>query len=77
METRTIDIVGMLAHLTGWGGWSEIQGPDTGVGVDYHYRAGSREAYINIDQDHMTVSVDGENVFAGDVGEEAVRRFIR
>ena len=45
----------------------DLDGPDSGVGVDYWYRhrtTGS-EAYLNADQDHLTISVDGERVYNG------------
>jgi hypothetical protein len=47
--------------------WEDLAGPDSGVGVDYWYRhrGSGAEAYLNRDQDRLTVSVDGG---------EAVRR---
>jgi hypothetical protein len=54
-----------LKRITGIGRWKEVNGPDSRVGLDYWYRAGRHEANINVDQGHMTVSVDAEVVYAG------------
>ena len=59
------DFQAFLKALTGTSGWKEIQGPDSGVGLDYWYRAGKHEANINLDQGHLTVSVDQDVVFEG------------
>ncbi|MFZ5497281.1 MAG: hypothetical protein ACOZE5_18315 [Verrucomicrobiota bacterium] len=41
--------------------WSEVDGPDSGCGVDHWYRhADGTEAYVNADQGEYTVSVGGE-----------------
>ncbi|GIW55026.1 MAG: hypothetical protein KatS3mg082_1430 [Nitrospiraceae bacterium] len=49
--------------------WRWADGPESGVGVDYWLTAkvGGRAhtAYINIDQCHIDISVDGEQVFSG------------
>lgn len=36
--------------------WESLDGPDSGVGVDYWFRHGGtgKEAYLNRDQDHLT-----------------------
>ena len=54
-----------LKKITGIGEWKEVNGPDSGVGLDYWYRAGNHDAYVNIDQGFMTVSIDKEVVFQG------------
>ena len=59
------DFPRFLKRITGISGWKEVNGPDSGVGLDYWYRAGNHEAYINLDQGHMTVSGDQEVVFEG------------
>lgn len=62
-KSRTGDRISherILYQLTGLRGWKASQGPDSGCGVDYWYKNGSHEAYINVDQEEMTVSVDGE-----------------
>jgi hypothetical protein len=60
-----------LASVTGTveADWETLSGPDSGVGVDFWYRhtPTGREAYLNLDQDHLTISVDGEKVFEGSV----------
>ena len=40
----------------------DIDGPDSGVGVDYwfRHRTTGAEAYANLDQDHLTISVEGD-----------------
>lgn len=59
----------ILKTLTGQNNWKELDGPDSGCGVDYWYKSGESEAYINTDQDHCTISVNGESVFSGDIEE--------
>jgi len=56
----------ILARLTGIVSWREVPGPQTGCGLDYWYtNPDGRRAYINIDQDQATVSIDGECVYRG------------
>jgi hypothetical protein len=59
------DFPAFLKRITGIAGWKEMNGPDSRVGLDYWYRAGRHEANINVDQGHMTVSVDKEVVYEG------------
>ena len=42
--------------------WEDLDGPHSGVGVDYWFRHGTTgaEAYANLDQDHLTISVEGD-----------------
>jgi hypothetical protein len=49
--------------------WDEATGPDSGVGVDYWFLNSKTksEAYINNDQDYLTIEVDGETIYVGDV----------
>ena len=58
-----------LARLTGTRAacWKPANGPETRCGVDYYFEHRSRksEAYINWDQGHVTISVDGETLFSG------------
>ena len=60
----------MLAWVThtSAGDWEPLDGPDSGVGVDYRYRHGgtAEEAYLNLDQDHRTLAVDGERLFVAE-----------
>ena len=69
----TFDFQSFLKRITSIGGWKEHEGPDSGVGIDYWYRSGNHEAYINIDQAEMTVSVDGEVVFQGSANQALVK----
>ena len=63
------DFPAFLKRITGIGGWKEVNGPDSRAGLDYWYRAGRHEAYINVDQGHLTVSIDQEVVFEGSADE--------
>lgn len=47
--------------------WEDLDGPDSGVGVDYWFRdrRTGAEAYVNVDQNHLTICVEGEIVFVG------------
>ena len=49
--------------------WEDLNGPDSGVGVDYWYRhrGTGAEAYLNLDQDHLTISVEGNKLFDAEV----------
>jgi len=65
-QVVSYDMEGLLAAFTGTRAkaWKSQSGPDTRCGVDYYYAHSSgKEAYINIDQGHFTVSVDGEPFF--------------
>jgi hypothetical protein len=79
-QVVTCDFNGLLAALTGTRAraWKSQNGPDTRCGVDYYYaHSGGKEAYINIDQGHFTVSVDGETVFSGDPTDDLkLNRFV-
>jgi hypothetical protein len=52
--------------------WGSLDGPDSGVGVDYWYRhrGTGQEAYLNLDQDHLTISVAGERVYDDEIPDE-------
>ena len=67
------DFPRFLRRITGIGGWKEVNGPDSGVGLDYWYRAGKHDAYINVDQGFMTVSVDKEVVYEGSADQAKCR----
>ena len=64
--TEQQSILQKLAFLTHTleGDWEDLDGPDSGVGVDYwfRHRTTGAEAYANLDQDHLTISVEGELV---------------
>jgi len=53
--------------------WEDLGGPDSGVGVDYWYRQRStgKEAYLNLDQDHLTISVGDQRVYDAEIPTEA------
>jgi len=59
----------ILASVTGTRtrDWEPMAGPDGHVGVDYWYRhcKTGQEAYVNFDQGHLTISVDGEPIYNG------------
>ena len=60
----------ILTRLTGVSTWRELAGPESGCGLDYWYAsADGRSAYINIDQDHITVSIDGECIYGGSLSD--------
>ena len=62
-EIVSFDFQTMLAHLTQTQAksWKEASGPSTRCGLDYYYvHLDGREAYINVDQEFVTISVDGE-----------------
>ena len=58
---------------TSVGDWEDMAGPDSGVGVDFWYRhqGSGAEAYLNLDQDHLTIEVDGETLYDAEIPEEA------
>lgn len=74
-STLTINLPALLAKCAG-GAWTEVPGPGSRVGVDYWYRSGDRSAYVNIDQDEITISVDGDPVLQGSIDDAHLRRFI-
>lgn len=62
-----MDFIQILTSQTGTV-WSEIDGPDSGVGVD-HYFADDKgnEAYANVDQGYYTLSVNDETFATGEM----------
>lgn len=57
----------ILEKLTDETGWESVDGPDSRCGVDYYYKNESSEAYINDDQGFLTVVVDGQGLFSGEI----------
>ena len=55
------------------GDWESLDSPDSGVGVDYWYRhrGTGQEAYLNLDQYHLAISVAGERVYDAEIPDEA------
>ena len=62
-------IVKILAQVTGTAedDWEYLDGPESGVGVDYWLRdrRSGAEAYANLDQDHLTISIGSERIYDG------------
>ena len=66
-----MNMIELLESLSDETGWTEINGPDSRVGVDYWFRAESGvEANINIDQNCLTVVIDGETIYCDDDYED-------
>ena len=63
-----LEVLASVTH-TSADDWESLDGPDSGVGVDYWYRrrGTGKEAYLNRDQDHLTISVDGEKLYDAEV----------
>lgn len=69
-----MNYVRKLKKLTGMTGWSFTDGPDTKCGEDLYLITScetdgtyaDHEAYINIDQGFVTISVDGEKIWEGE-----------
>jgi hypothetical protein len=78
MTARLTSPLEVLASVTDTvpGDWEDLDGPDSGVGLDYWYRhrITRAEAYLNLDQDHLTISVDGEKVYDAEIPTAAERR---
>lgn len=58
--TVTIDYAGIIAEMTGTDAadWEAVDGPESGVGVDYHYlHTTGATAYVVQDQTHISISV--------------------
>lgn len=73
MESVNIEVDGnifnfriFLLKMTGDDSWEESDGYDTGVGLDYYYENDDGQvAYINVDQDYMTLNIDGDERYSG------------
>jgi hypothetical protein len=63
-----LEVLASVTH-TSADDWESLDGPDSGVGVDYWYRhrGTAKEAYLNRDQDHLTISVDGEKLYDAEI----------
>ena len=67
-EIVSFDFQTMLAHLTQTQAnpGRKPAGPVHVAALDYYYvHLDGREAYINVDQEFVTISVDGEALFSG------------
>ena len=63
-----LEVLATVTH-TSADDWESLDGPDSGVGVDYWYRhrGSGAEAYLNLDQDYLTISVDGAKLYDAEV----------
>jgi hypothetical protein len=63
-----LEVLASVTH-TSADDWESLDGPASGVGVDYWYRHRDtgKEAYLNLDQDHLTISVDGDKLYDAEV----------
>jgi hypothetical protein len=59
-----LEVLASVTH-TSADEWESLDGPDSGVGVDYWYRhrGTGNEAYLNLDQDHLTISLGDQQVY--------------
>ena len=73
VETKpaALDFVALLGRLTKKKRWVLIEGPQSGTGVDYWFARKETTANINLDQNWLTVSVEGERYFEGTDAEAA------
>lgn len=77
IEKIVFDFPAILEKLTNKKGWEELEGLDSGTGIDYNYVSENNiEAYINIDQDFISIccwSIGNEDnyeiVFEGTIEE--------
>jgi hypothetical protein len=53
--------------------WKSLDGPDSGLGIDYWYRHRGigEEAYLDLDQDHLGISVAGLRFYGADIPDKA------
>ena len=67
-----LEVLASVTH-TSAEDWESLDGPDSGVGVDYWYRhrGTGKEAYLNLDQDHLTISVAGQRIYDAELPDEA------
>jgi hypothetical protein len=70
-EAVRLNLFALLARLTGKKQWEGISGPDSETGVDYWFARKESTANINLDQNWLTVSVDGKMLFEGTDAEAA------
>ena len=74
MEIVKFNFPKLLARLTDTFAivWDEEPGPDTHCGLDYYYRNRDtgHEAYINVDQEYVDISIDGFCVYGGILEED-------
>ncbi len=75
MPTQFASPLEVLASVTNTstGDCETLGGPDSGVGVDYwnRQRSTGEEACLNLNQDHLTISVGGQRVYDAEIPTEA------
>ena len=54
-----------LEELSGLTNWEEVNGYDSGVGIDYWFSSDGHEAYVNDDQGYLTITIDDDLVWEG------------
>ena len=61
-----------LATSTSAEDWETFDGPNSGVGEDYWYshRGTGEEAYLNMDQDHLIISVGEKRIYDAEIPTE-------
>jgi hypothetical protein len=81
----TFKFPALLARLTRTRAdkWAECHGLPTGCGLDFYYAHGpsGMEAYVNVDQMHVSVSImdkDGDEVggHEGETHDEFLRQYV-
>ena len=67
-----LEVLASVTH-TSADDWESLDGPDSGVGVDfwYRHRGTGQETYLNLDQDHLSISVTGQQVYDAQIPTEA------
>lgn len=68
-----LDLAGLLAELTetNRSAWEEVEGPDSGCGLDYWYHHPEEgEAHINVDQTLLTIDIRGGRSYRGDYQDD-------
>ena len=68
-----LNMTGLLAELTGTdpSAWEEVEGPDSGYGLDYWYQHSEEgEAHINVDQTLLTISTQRGWSYRGDYQDD-------
>jgi hypothetical protein len=67
-----LEVLASVTHTSAHD-WESLDGPDSRVSVDYWYRhrGTGKEAYMNLDQDHLAISVGDQRIYDADLPTEA------
>ena len=68
-----LDVAGLLAELseTDPSAWEEVEGPDSGCGIDYWYQHPEEgEAHINVDQILLTITTRRGRSYRGNYQDD-------